>query len=139
VIWAIAAVNIIYSLVEADPVAGRSRRHITENQSIIGSRLLGLKLSKEHIEEPAYFRLICSARVMRNKASQTLILALISYPPRTIKRMKPSYRQLRRIPHVVKVRSRNQQITVLPRNSSRDPARLPRYLLDMQPTVPEGS
>ena len=78
-------------------------------------------------------------RMMRDKTRQTLALSLFPYPPRTVKRMKPSYRKLRRIPYVVKISCRHQQIPIRCRNHPCYTARALRHLPNMQPATSERS
>jgi hypothetical protein len=76
-VWPIPVINILYPRVKAHRLAIRSSRHIAENQRVIGDRLLGFKLSEQHIEEAANISLIRRARMMRNKTRQTPISSLI--------------------------------------------------------------
>ncbi len=113
-------------------------RHITEDQRIICSRLLELKLCNKGVGQPPDLGLVNSARVVSDKPCQAFVWSLTPYPSRSIERMKTCYRKVGCIPHVMKVCGRHQYIPILLRNYLGNPASLLRDLLDMRPTVSEG-
>ena len=75
--------------------------------------------------------------MIRNKTGQAAATPLIPDPTPTIKRMKPSNRQARRVTDIMEIRRSHQQIPVLWRNHDSNTPRTRRYLLNMQPAIPQ--
>jgi len=67
-VWPVPGIDVFYPRIEAHRLAIRPSRHIAENERVIGSGVLGFKLSEQHIEEATNISLICRARMIRDKA-----------------------------------------------------------------------
>jgi hypothetical protein len=134
-IRAISMIDILNPLLKANYLAGWSSRHITKNERVIRRRILRIKFHQQYVKQPSHVCLVSGTRMMCYQSRQPGVLALIPYPTRPVKRMKSGGHQTRRIPDIMKVRRRYQQIAILLWHRSSTPTGLRCNVLDMRPAI----